>query len=176
MKTVIGFFPNQETLFGALQIIDQAQIPVEEVSILSSESKVKSRLEGHQKQVLSNYARWGLVVGLLFFGLYNLVGLYCDCGLSIFDVWIELETLIILCAFGAFLGLAVAYYIRVKRLDGSTRLYIANVQRGGVVVAIDATSDNVNTIIELLHQNGGSAIKCLETRLSQYLNQKPEYI
>jgi len=163
-------------MYKAIQVLDQSQVPVEQVSIFGSESKVKTMLSGHQKQVLSNYARWGLVLGLIFFGLYNLVGLFCNCGLSIFDTWIELETLILLSTAGAFAGLATAYYIRVERLNGGTRFYTGNVQRGGVVVTVDTAPEHVDAIIKILHQNGGSAIKCLETRLNHYLNHKPEYI
>ena len=176
MKTVIGLFSSQESLFRALRALDQAQLPFEQVSIAGSESKVKEMLGGYQKQVLSNYARWGLVLGLVCFGLYNLVGLFCDCGLSIFNVWIELETLILLLTAGAFIGLAIADYFRVERPAGSIRLYTRNVQRGGVVVAVETAPEHVDAITEILHQNGGSAIKCLETRLDHYRNQKPEYI
>ena len=114
MKTIIGLYSSQEAMYRALQALDQSQVPVEQVSIARSESKVNAVLGGYQKQVLSNYARWGLVLGLIFFGLYNLVGLFCDCGLSIFNVWIEMETLILLSTAGAFIGLAIAYYIRVE--------------------------------------------------------------
>ncbi|MCP4363303.1 MAG: hypothetical protein GY796_35335 [Chloroflexi bacterium] len=176
MKTVIGLFSKNGDVQRAIQRLQEANLPIDSISMLTSETAVRDVLSGHQKQELTKYAVWGLGLSILFFALYSLAGLVCDCGLMVYNIWIELETLILFIAIGAALGLLIAYYMHVERLNDSIRPYTWNVYQGSAVVVVHTNNEQVATVVDILHHQNGAAIKTLETRLQHsFRNGQSQY-
>lgn len=173
MKTVIGLFLRNEDIEQASQELHRiGLVGPQELRVLTSEAAVKELLGGHQSHVLAIYLGWGLFAGLLLFGLYNFIGLVCNCGLMIFDFWIELDALFMFVGIAILITGAIAYFLQVERLNGSFRPYTYNVNHGSLLVAVEAPPELQQAVIEILYRHHGSAIKTLETRFSNYWRKR----
>ena len=83
MKTVIGLFANDENVQRSIDKIQEAGIARDKIKVLAFEDTVADFLNGHQAVILTKYVGWGIIIGISAFGLYELVGRICDCGLPI---------------------------------------------------------------------------------------------
>jgi hypothetical protein len=173
MKMVVGLFSKRNDIEQASRALDAADLAnKDKIQIMTSEKAIRDLMGGHQSQVLSIYLGWGLFIGLILFGIYNILVLTCDCALSIFDFWIELDVLF-LSVGGTVLGAGViAYFLQTERLNSSLRPYIYNVQAGSIVAAVETQPEHQQAVIDILHQYNGAAIEVLETRFNYYRHHK----
>jgi hypothetical protein len=172
MKTVIGLFSRRSDIELASQVLNDAGLNKKEIQVLTSEAAIKDLLGGQQNQVLALYLGWGLFIGLLLFALYNILFLVCNCALSIFNFWIELDIFFISVGITVLAAGAIAYFLQIERLNSSLRPYIFNVKAGGYVAAVETLPQHQQEVIEILHQYNGAAIKVLENRFSYYRHHK----
>ncbi|GAB4438473.1 MAG: hypothetical protein Kow0031_20360 [Anaerolineae bacterium] len=175
MKTVIGLYSSYEDAAEALQALAVSNVAIQQASLVNSEGNVLEILHGHQRRVLGKFAGYGLLLGVLLFVLYNLAGLFCECGLMVFDFWVELDTLLLFVAFSAVVGLGIAYFVRVERLNGSLRPYLYNVRHGSVIAVVHTTGSHEAQVIDILYRHHGTAIRTLENRLHSLRHPQPHH-
>ncbi len=109
------------------------------------------------------------------FGLYELIGRICDCGINLYGLMTELDKLVLFIIVGAIVGVLAGYLTGVEHLEGTIRPYTWNVHQGGKVIVV-RTNDELETIvINILHKESGVAIKTLETRLGHFWHKKPHH-
>jgi hypothetical protein len=138
--------------------------------VLAYENIVADLLKGHESHTFIRYAAWGIAIGAVVFILFELIGRLCDCGITIYGFYVELDRLLLFVIAGVVLGLIVAYLIGVERLQGSPRPYTYNVQNGSKVIVVQASDEKETEIIEILHSENGAAIRTLESRLHSLLH------
>ncbi|MDH3675302.1 MAG: hypothetical protein OES12_07385 [Anaerolineae bacterium] len=165
MKTVIGLFLKDEQVQHSIDKLQEAGIARDNIRVLAFEDTVADLLSGHQSVIVTKYVGWGVIVSAAVFGLYELIGRVCDCGINIYGFRIELDKLVLFIVVGAILAALAAYLAGVEHLDGSMRPYTWNVHQGGKVVAVRTHDELETTIMDILHKENGVAIKTLETRL-----------
>jgi|GEM_PF-1797725 len=172
MKTIIGLFSKEKHITRSLSKLKEFGIPQENIDILAYENNVRELLNGYRGQVTTRYARWSLLLSIVVFGLYNLVGWICDCGLIPYNLRVELDSLGIIVIVGALLGILGAYFFGIEILDGSSRLYIWNIHQGGKVVVVQTDKELTERIKDILHKENGVAIQTLESRFERLLHKK----
>ncbi len=175
MATVIGLFSKDEHVQRSIDKLQEAGITRDKIKVLAFEDAVVDLLNGRQSAVITKYVGLGVLVGMTIFGLYELIGRICDCGIPIYGIRIELDTLALFIAVGAILSMLVGYFVGIERLKGSIRPYIWNVHQGSKVVAVQANDEQENTVINILHNENGAAIKTLETRASHFWHKASQH-
>lgn len=175
MKTVVGLFSKSEDVDRAsYNLCSTGLVNREQIQVLTTGASVNELLGGHQSHMLLTHVGWGLFASLVLFGLYNLIGLACNCSLMIFNLWIELDVLFLLIGAGVLIASAVTYFLQVNRLNDSFRPYTYNVEHGSLMVAVETPPELQQTVIDILYHSNGSVIKTLETRFSNYWRKKSQ--
>lgn len=170
MKTIIGLFSKDDYVEASISKLKDAGIKREQINVLAYENIVADLLQGHQSQTFFRYATWGMAISAIVFIFFELIGRICDCGITIYGLYVELDRLLLFTIVGVVLGLIVAYLIGVERLQGSPRPYTYNVQNGSKVIVVQVSDERETEIIEILHSENGAAIKTLESRLHSMLH------
>lgn len=173
MKTVIGLFAKDKQVQRSIDKLQEGGITRNEITVLAFKDTVTNLLSGHQSAVVTRYAIWGVIISMAAFGLYELIGRICDCGINIYGLRIELEKLILFIVVGIILGVLAGYLAGVECLAGSVRPYTWNVDHGGKVIAVRTDDERETTVINILHKENGTAIKTLETRLGHFWYKRP---
>ena len=170
MKTIIGLFSKDDYVEASISKLEDAGIKREQINVLAYENIVADLLEGHQTQTFIRYAAWGIAISAIGFIFFELIGSLCDCGITIYGFYVELDRLLLFVMAGVGLGLLVAYLIGVEHLRGSPRPYTFNVQNGSKVIVVQVSDEREAEIIETLHAENGAAIRTLESRLHSLLH------
>jgi hypothetical protein len=172
MKTVIGLFSNDKNVQRSIDKMQEVGIARGEIRVLASEDTVADLLNGHPAVILAKYVGWGVIISMSVFGLYELIGRICDCGLPLYGFRVELDTLVLFIVVGALLSVLVGYFVGVEKLEGNIRFYTWNAQRGHKVVAVRTNDELEDTVINILHKANGVAIKTLECRLRSFWSNR----
>ena len=170
MKTIIGLFSKDDYVGASISKLENVGIKREQIKVLAYENTVADLLEGHQSQTFARFAGWGMAISAIVFVLFELIGRICDCGITIYGFYVELDRLLLFVITGVVLGLIIAYLIGVEHLRGSPRPYTFNVQNGSKVLVVQVNDEREIEIIELLHSENGAAIRTLESRLHSLLH------
>ena len=170
MKTIIGLFSKDDYVEASISKLEDVGIKREQINVLAYENIVADLLTGHQSRTFVRYAVWGLTISAVVFILFELIGRICDCGITIYGFYVELDRLLLFAIAGVVLGLIVAYLIGVERLQGSPRPYTFNVQNGSKVIVVHVNDERETEIIKILHAENGAAIRTLESRLHSLLH------
>lgn len=171
MKTIIGLFSKDDYVKASISKLEKVGIGREQIRVLAFENTVAELLEGHQSRTFIRYASWGVAASAIVFILFEVIGRICDCGITIYGFYVELDRLLLFVIAGVVLGIIFAYFVGIERLQGSSRPYTYNVQNGSKVIVVQASEEKETEIIEILHSENGAAIRTLESRLHSLLHQ-----
>ncbi|MCP4363302.1 MAG: hypothetical protein GY796_35330 [Chloroflexi bacterium] len=171
MVTVIGLFAKDEDAQYTIYALQNAGLARDKISVLVYEDTVQKFLAGNQKIIWSKSTRvGGGFLGVVIFDLYGLtLSGYARTnllGYSSLSFWIFI--LALLTAMGADLGTFAGRFFGTEKLDRSIRPYIWSMHQGGALVVAQVDRKLASKVIDVLHQENGTAIKALQSRFGSF--------
>ena len=159
MKTGIGLFWSDEEYKNSLEKLEEAGFARDNIGTPRYISR--DWLAGDLGHPVVRYLGWGSIIGIAFFGAFGLVAALTGCNCLGYGFTFGAATVMGFVVVGGTIGALLAVWIAIDALEKDTHLYIQGINRGGKLVTVHSTDEQITKAAEILRDGNGVGIAVL---------------
>ena len=161
MSTVIGLFPSNQGIHEQLQKMEEAGFTKDSIRVITKERPIKKLLGCEPNRIVAQYGMWGALLGITVYGIFVLVGVWCDCLIYPISQLIAFEIVLVGILIGAFIGGIIGGFTGLAEYEKDTHLYTQGIRIGDKVFVLQTERGDAEKAIETLNQIGCLGVRML---------------
>jgi hypothetical protein len=161
MRTVIGLFPSNQDVSEEFERIEEAGFTKDSMRVITKERSIKCLLRCEPDRIVAKFASWGALLGILVYGSFSIVAVWCDCTLFPISQLIAFEIVLVGILAGTIVGGIVGVFIGLAEYEKDTHLYTKGIRFGDKVFVLQTDIEDVEKAIETLSQIGCLGVRML---------------
>jgi hypothetical protein len=165
MKTVVGLFWGDDNVQNSVRELKEAGLAENSIGVLTRYDAVRELLGADQGHVVAKYALWGALLGIATFAPFGLAASICECTLLHYNPGIGVGILIAFAAIGMGFGAFMGHFVGVDKAETSYHLFCQGVCRGGKLVVVQASDEQVANAVSTLRQGEAVGVRLFRKRM-----------
>ena len=161
MKTVIGLYHAHEPIDKQIMLIEKAGFTRDLVSVISEDNSARRLLGCDPIKIVSLYASWGALSGMMIYGVFMLFAAVCDCMIYAINQLLASEIVFAGLLAGSVIGGLLGIFIGLAEYEQNTHLYLQGIQFGNKLLVIETHTKDAEKAVQVLKDTGCLGVRKL---------------
>lgn len=161
MKTVIGLIKRGVDPAQPLQKLKETGFAGNQVAVIREEKVVRKLLGCEPACVITRYAAWGAVIGVVIYGVFAAFAAMCQCNLLQYGQAYGIGTFVGGILAGGFVGAALGAMAGAAEYEKDSQFYVQGLRMGDQMIAVEAIEEEIENVKLILKQEKVSGLRAV---------------
>jgi len=161
MKTVIGLYHSHQAINEQYMLFEQAGFTKDHFSVISEDKPARCLLGCDPTKIVTRYASWGAITGIIVYGVFILFAAWCDCTIYSISQVLASEIVIVGILAGSFVGGLLGVFIGYAEYEKDTHLYLQGIQLGDKLFVLETEKKDAEKAVQVLEDAGCLGVRML---------------